>query len=318
MKSSALSKAMNYGYFTTILIAFFLFTMSCSRRDKPQKFDRVGYYKRIVSTSVAGDSLLLDVLPHSELDRVVGVSRGFENYAPDSIRQKLLQVSMPKYFHLDSVEHLILYQPDLVIASQWALTPEIQDVLVGVGIDLYVLSVPTSITSIHQQLWDMAVLLEGGAPREAEILIDELKRIEDRINKQVSMMKRIIPYSLRALTLDEDWYTSGYDTTFNIVSNLLQLENLGSSVSEGQYGYAPLTVQELLNLNPDIIFADSVMAGRLKNDTVFYSLDAVKHNLVIEINENLEKMFYSPTHHIIYASLYIQEEILNRLKSAKK
>ncbi|NIZ40760.1 ABC transporter substrate-binding protein [Entomospira entomophila] len=268
-------------------------------------------YQRIISTSVASDTMLVDLLSPNQLHRLIGLSSGFSSYGLDQTREELLNHSVSEVFTLEAMETIFFYQPDLIVASHWAVTDDRKELLSKFDISLHVLEEVSTLPQMYQQLVELAKLLGHETEETARHIIRKFREVEQSVDAN---RHRLSTYSqpIRVLDFNSSGYTATDNTTFALMMKLLGVENLGNTLSEqSTYGYAPINEEMLFLLDPDVLIVDSITAERLRKERVFRRLQAVQNNHIFEVDESMARLFYSPTYHMLFATVQLQERLLD-------
>lgn len=289
-----------------------LIVLSCDFfKVKETSSSGVERYQRIISTSVASDTMLVDLLSPHQLYRIVGLSNGFQGYGLDQTQEALLNYSLAQIFTMEAMETIFFYQPDLIVASRWAITDDRKELLSRFDIALHILEDVSTLTQMYQQLIDLAKILGHETEETARHIIRKFREIEQGIEVN---RNRLASYgdAIRVLDFNSSGYTATDGTTFALMMDLLGVENLGSRLSESStYGYAPINEEMLFLLDPDVLIVDSITATRLRKERVFQRLQAVQNNHIFEVDESMARVFYSPTYHMLFATVQLQERLLD-------
>lgn len=72
-------------------------------------------YQRIISTSVASDTMLVDLLSPHQLYRIVGLSNGFQGYGLDQTQEALLNYSLAQIFTMEAMETIFSISQTLLL-----------------------------------------------------------------------------------------------------------------------------------------------------------------------------------------------------------
>jgi ABC-type Fe3+-hydroxamate transport system substrate-binding protein len=265
---------------------------------------------RAISTSVAGDTLLIDLLLPQTPSKLAGLSLLFDSYGLSSQQAIVAGFDIPSIYSLEAAEQIVQNQPDLLIASDWALSPERELLYARMGIDVYMLSQPTTLVAMHHQLEELASRFGNEVEAKAATIISRAQEQEASILAKTADFMATQPASLRVLDLNSSWQSAGLDSTFHLITSMLGLENLGASLQQASaYGYAPLHIETLFVLDPDILIVDTAMYQQLRQERSFASLQAVQNNHIFLVDEELAKSFYSSTLHLLDATQALQRQI---------
>jgi iron complex transport system substrate-binding protein len=146
------------------------------------------------------------------------------------------------------VEAILALEPDLIIAPEIIAPEQIQS-LEDLGLTVYFQANPTSFEELWVNLRDLAALT--GQERSAENLItqlDERVKSVQEVIATISYMPKVF-YELDA-TDPQNPFTVGSETFIDTIITMAGGFNIGS-ILEGQY--APMSSEEIITQNPDII-----------------------------------------------------------------
>lgn len=187
-------------------------------------------YQRIISTSLAGDALVIDLLAEHDLGRIVGLSSRFNRYGTDGHKEKILGASIPKDFSMELLAHVMLYQPDLILASQWSVNNEHRETLRRLGVRLYELEQPMRVEDIYAHVLELGTLLGDSTLQDARSLVHRLREIEERIVQRAQAMHSDKPRSVTAMDINHLGRAAVDGSNFAIVMELLGFVNIGAQL----------------------------------------------------------------------------------------
>jgi iron complex transport system substrate-binding protein len=145
-------------------------------------------------------------------------------------------------------EAILALEPDLVIAPE-IISPEQIQTLEDLGLTVYFQANPINFEGLWENLRDLAVL--SGHENNAEALIAELVARVKAVQEVITPLSSIpsVFYELDA-TDPQNPYTVGSGTFIDTIISMAGGLNIGS-ILEGQY--APISSEEVINQNPEII-----------------------------------------------------------------
>ena len=260
--------------------------------------------RAIVSVSLMTDEYLVNLVP---LQRILALSQEADNPELSNVTQQAKAV--PGRARMN-IEQLLKLSPDLVLAPDWADHDSVR-FLQSQGIR--VVTVPTP----HTWSEVLALVLQLGQQLGVETRAHQwLAELEN----QVELLKRVrqavnIPPGQRPSFLEYDeWGASmSKGTLWPDILRLAGVRNAGKSLQPGAWGYAPLSLEKLLELNPDWLvlpseealkqFGELSWLKHLQADPLFSQLSAVKHDHVLFLPERW-KTATSP--YILQAAFAVQ------------
>lgn len=184
-------------------------------------------------------------------------------------------------------EKIVSLQPDLVLAA--AITPPEQvQALEKLNLKVYYLPNPTNLEGMYANLETMAQLT--GHQSEAQALIQSLKNRVDAVMKKVAPLSDhpLVFYELDSTDPNAPW-TSGPGTFIDTLLDMAGGSNVGHILNSD---WAQISVETLIQQNPDIILLGDYTYGNVKPEDViaragWKEIKAVKEGSVYEFNDDL-------------------------------
>ncbi len=261
--------------------------------------------ERIISTVLLGDDFLVDLLAPDQLERVVGFSTIFEDYAQNETLEKV-QGATKARFSLHNIEAIVAANPDVVLVGSFSDAPAYQQ-LAQFGITVQVLQVATTLDEVKEQLMMMGELLQRG--QQAEHLLEQMLELSHKITQNRTLLQE----GLSILDFNAYGVSAGPNTSLGLVFHLAGLHN--SAVGLPYFdviGYAPLGVEAVFKLNPDFLLCDEATAQLLMDDRRFDSLKAVQRGQVLVPDHASRQRLFSPNRHLLEATVWLQQQVLKR------
>ena len=212
-------------------------------------------------------------------DRLVGVT-SYDDYPPDAKTKPIVS----DYSTVD-LEKIVNAQPDLVLADsirQHDTVPALEKL----GISVYVMT-PDNMEMISSDLRTLGQIT--GKTKEAAALATgmqaRIKAVTDITAKLTVTQK---PRALFVTWHDPIW-TAGSDTMIQYLIN----DAGGINIASDLKGYATITLESVVQRNPQIIVVMSSMGDQntsldyIRSNPQFASIDAVKNGQVVEIDADI-------------------------------
>lgn len=180
-------------------------------------------------------------------DRVVGVT-DYCDYPEEA--QSITKVGAP--FPGFSIETILDLEPDLVLSLAGTVVQQLENA----GTNVVVLH-PTSIYGIY---WDIELVGQlTGKEQEAAALVDSMtKRVEDVVARTSSVsVKPTVFYEVDGSWNGDKPWTAGYGTFQDSLINLAG----GMSIAAGRSGWYEMSIEQILDANPDIIILEDYQFG---------------------------------------------------------
>ena len=228
---------------------------------------------RIVSISPTATEMLFAV---GAGDLVVAVDQ-FSNY-PDEAPVTDLDGFSP------NVEAIAAYEPDLVVVQSGG---DLKTGLESLGIEVLVQNAAVSLDDAYAQILEIGEVTGHGD--DAAVLVNEMKGEIDSLIAEAPQAAGLSYFH----ELDPTLYSVTSSTFIGAVYGLFGLENVADQAdSEGSaFGYPQLSVEYLIDTDPDLIFlADTLCCGQdaatVAERPAWDQLSAVRNGNVIELNDD--------------------------------
>lgn len=236
--------------------------------------------KHIVSTALAIDELLVDLVPIDNIAAVTAISAdsGISNVASktDSVESK---------FETVTAEQVLALNPDLVIVPSY-INPEVLDQLDSVGITTFQVIDDASFEGILKTVETLGQIV-GEQQKATDLMADIQKRINTlKANADKKEDKpRVLYYT--------EYFSSVTDnTTIGEMINLAGGINVVSEagiVGDSYPDYPEISKEILVQLKPDVIFTtawgaasdgEPAFVTEWKNDPALKDVPAIKNNKI--------------------------------------
>ena len=212
-------------------------------------------------------------------DKLVGVT-SYDNYPPDAKNKPIVS----DYSTVD-LEKIVNAKPDLVLADSIHKNDAIP-ALEKLGITVYAMT-PNDVDGIFNEIKALGQIT--GKTQVADNLISNLKtRIQDVADKTAKLTDTQKPRVLFVTWHDPIW-TAGSDTMMQYLIN----EAGGTNIASDLNGYVTITLESVIQRNPQVIVVMSSMGAQnasldyVMSNEQFKSTDAVKNGRVYEIDADI-------------------------------
>ena len=241
---------------------------------------------RIISLTLPTDEILLSLVDAS---RILAVTPLASDPAISNVAALAGAVSrrMPLV-----VEPIVALHPDLVFAASWSDAAPIGQ-LRSAGIPVYQIASPTSVTAVEEEI-ERCALLTGETEKGADIVARmelELSDVSRRVGS-LAPNKR-----LRVLDYTSFGASMGKGSSWDDIVRRAGLINEASSLASDEWGQVPLSTEELLTMDPDLLILPGWAYGkpggaeafknRVMTDPALRGLAAVKAGRVSMMPEKL-------------------------------
>lgn len=235
---------------------------------------------RIVSLAPSNTEILFAV---GAGDQIIGRD-SFSDYPPEALQITDIGSGYPSF----DVEAILALEPDLVLAA--ALTPPEQiQAMQDQGLTVFQVPNPLTFDDLYANLELVARLTDNEA--EATALIASLReRIEAVQTKLKDVSERpLVFYELDASQDANAPWTSGPGTFQDMLISMAGGRNVGAGL---QGAWAQISLEELLNQDPDLILLGDYLYGGVTPEQVaarpgWETLTAVKEGRVYTFDDNL-------------------------------
>jgi len=234
--------------------------------------------QKIVSLSPSVTEILFAV---GAGDQVIGRD-SFSNYPAEASSITDVGGSMGNY----SIETITSLQPDLVIAAE-INTPEQVSALEGMGLKVYYLANPKTISEIYDMILNVGIL--SGHADDAEKLNASLQQrvqaVEDTIAKATT--RPSVFYELDGTDPAKPW-TPGPGSFLDELIMAAGGENIAAGLSSA---WAQISVEELLVKDPEIILLGDSIYGMTPEQVAaragWEGLTAIREGRIYPFNDDL-------------------------------
>jgi iron complex transport system substrate-binding protein len=272
--------------FTVITVVSLLGLTGCSQASIPASAtytDDIGRTvqiksipQRIISLSPSNTEMVYAL---GLQDRLVGVT-SYDNYPPDAKNKPIVS----DYSTVD-LEKIVNAKPDLVLADSIHKKDTIP-ALEKLGITVYTMN-PKNTDEILNEIKVLGQIT--GKTQEADNMVSSLKnRIQAVTDKTAKITDSQKPRVLYVTWHDPIW-TAGSDT---MIQYLIDMAG-GTNIASDLHGYAIITLESVVQRNPQIIVVMSSMGDQntsldyIKSNEQFSATDAVKNGQVYEVDADI-------------------------------
>ena len=235
-----------------------------------------GIPQRIISLSPSNTEMVYAL---GLQDRLVGVT-SYDDYPPDAKTKPIVS----DYSTVD-LEKIVNAKPDLVLADSIQKNDTIP-ALEKLGITVYTMT-PNNTDGIFNEIKVLGRIT--GKTQAADNLVSNLQtRIQAVADKTAKLTDAEKPRVLFVTWYDPIW-TAGTDT---MIQYLIDQAG-GTNIAGDLYGYATITLESVIQRNPQVIVVMSSMGAQnasldfIKSNEQFQSTDAVKNGRVYEIDADI-------------------------------
>ncbi len=242
--------------------------------------------RRIISLTLPTDEILLSLVDPSRILALTTFASdpGISNVAAEAAK-------VPRAMTL-SVEPIVALHPDLVLAASWSDAGPIAQ-LRDAGVPVYLIASATSVAAVEQKI-DRCALLTAETERGRQ-LIDGMRAKISRVEQMVSR----VPPARRLQVLDYTTFGSsmGKGSSWDDIVRLAGLVNAAGRLSSDEWGQVPVSMEKLLEINPDVLILPGWVYGDVRGAQTFYrrivddptlrGLTAVKTGRVYSMPERL-------------------------------
>lgn len=259
---------------------FFVFSGALSA----QAASSSAVYTRIASVTLMGDEFLSLV---ADPRQIAAYSRFADDPVLSNIQGSASLVSGRAWLNLEVLWKL---KPDLVVAADWSDSSQLA-FLKEKGIPVFVIKTPRTWADVRARTAELAAFI-GRTKAGAEVL----GRLDAR---EAALTARAAGLSRRKTLLEYGAFgtSMGRGTLWNDVCRLAGVDNLAARLQADAYGYAPLSKEVLVKLDPDLLvlpdeaslqsYRRASFTADLQADPLFRSLRAVKSGSLIFFSEAL-------------------------------
>ena len=242
--------------------------------------------RRIVSLTLPTDEILLSLVNVSRLAAVTTLSLD-----PGISRVADRAAGVPRKMTL-SVEPIVSLHPDLVLAASWSEAAPVMQ-LRSAGVPVYLIASPTNVAGVERSIERLA-LLTGEVQAGAAII----SGMEAKL-RVVAEKVAAIPGEKRLRVLDYTTFgaSMGKGSSWDDIVRRAGLINAVAGLVPDEWGQVPLSTEELLRIDPDVlilpgwVYGDSRGAGTfaaaVTANPALKGLTAVRTGRVFTMPESL-------------------------------
>jgi len=241
---------------------------------------------RIVSLTLPTDEILLSLVDSSRILALTTLA------ADPAVSNVSAQASRVPHSMTLSVEPIIALHPDLVFAASWSDAAPIGQ-LRSAGVPVYQIASATSVAAVEDEIARCA-LLTGERKKGAELVLHmehELSAVEKRVGSLAPNNRlRVLDYTTFGASM-------GRGSSWDDIVRRAGLKNAASEFASDEWGQVPISTEELLKVDPDILILPgwvygnprgaSAFKNRVMGDPALRGLSAVKAGRVYMMPENL-------------------------------
>lgn len=260
-----------------------------------------GNPQRVVTTIVSTTEIALDL----GLDeRLVGVPDMIEylSYVPE-LQEKAEKKEKVGGFNL-SMEKIAALNPDLVIIDASAQRDAVSN-LEGLGATVYAAG-SKNIEEVRETILEIGYLT--GMQDRAQEIVGEMVYKEVQLKGAV----RDLEHRMKTFyTISDRMYTVGGNTFVGQVLELAGLNNVFSELS----GYKPVSTEEIIERNPELIIATEDMGlsvENLKNEAGLKNVKAIEEENVLLLSRGEDSMINQPGTKIIDGAKHLFEKVYDK------
>lgn len=253
-------------------------------------------YTRIVSISLMTDEFLLDLV---EPGRILALSRSADDPLISNIAGRTQGIGQRVWLNLELLTSL---KPDLVLAADWSPAGEL-DFLRKAGLRVRIVKTPSDWPGVKAVLKDLAPLLS--AEERSSRLLQTLEAREKALATAVEATGErptVLEYNL--------WGTSGAaGTLWHEITRLAGLSNAAAALKTDTWGFAPLSRETILSLDPDFLivsedafiqaYGSAQAQPDFGRDPLWSRLRAVRSGRLLALPERLKS---TASHHLLEAA----------------
>lgn len=183
-----------------------------------------------------------------------------------------------------NVEAIADYDPDLVVVSA---TGQVVKALTTLGIPVLVQPAAADLDDSYEQISQLGIAT--GHEIEAEELVDSMR---SEIEEIVSSVPEFDSEPTYYHELDDAFFTVTSDTFIGQIYSLLGLHNIADRAEGAESGYPQLSVEYIVDADPDLIFLADTKCCDQSQETVakragWDHISAVETGAVVELDDDV-------------------------------
>jgi iron complex transport system substrate-binding protein len=253
--------------------------------------------QKIVSVTLPTDEILLALVDKS---RLLGVTTFSEDTGVSNVASQVFDI--PNKVTLN-VEVLVSIQPDLVFVADWSKAEDV-DQLRKAGLTVYRYKSPLTVMEIESRITRIGEVV--GEEAKASALVEWMER---RLSTVVEKLAALHENGRLTVMDYNTWGTSmGKGSSWDDIVRLAGLKNAVGDLAADQWGQVPISLEKLLDIEPDILLLPGWVYGDPGGSDAFYrsivqspalrGMRAVKTGRVYRLSEK-EKT--STSQYIVFA-----------------
>lgn len=241
--------------------------------------------RAVVSLTLMTDEFLSELLPPG---RIRAYSRSADDEVLSNIVGVAPQVKGRAWLNLEA---LVALNPDLILAADWSDAGDLA-FLRQKGYAVYVVKTPRSWAQVKEQLVALGRALS--VPDQAKAVLDRIANQE----KALATVRARVTNPVTVLEYNSFGSSMASGTIWNDLCALAGVKNLSAGLSADDYGYAPLSRELLVRLDPQWLILPSPGAlaaygqadflKTLQADPLYQGLQAVKQGHILFLSEALK------------------------------
>lgn len=234
---------------------------------------------RIISTTLAVDELLVDLVP---VENILGVTAISTDAGISNVARKTDAVTTK--FETVTAEQVLALNPDLVIIPSY-VNPEVLDQLDSAGITTFQMVDDSSFEGILKTVETVGQIV--GEPEKAKALVTDIQKRIDTLKANADKLatKPTVLYYTEYLSSVTDHTTIGEMIKLAGGENIVTKAGI---VGEAYPDYPDVSKEVLVQLNPEVIFTTAWGAAEgepafvtdWKNDPALKDVAAIKNNKI--------------------------------------
>jgi iron complex transport system substrate-binding protein len=219
-------------------------------REKPQ---------RIVSVTLPTDEILLSLVGRGRLVAVTPFSHdpGVSNIASEA--SGIPQATL-------NVELIVSLKPDMVFVADWSDAGSVSQ-LRGAGVPVYLFKSPTTVREVEESITRIGTAV--GEETKASLLVQGM---EGRL-AAVERLTGKIPHAKRFTVIDygASGISMGKGSSWDEIVLRAGLRNPVDDLASDRWGQVPVSKEELLKLDPDMLVIPDWVYGNPKGSDSLYA-----------------------------------------------
>jgi len=221
--------------------------------------------QRIVSTGLCADQLLLMIADRSQI-------ASLSSFVTDPNMSYMIDAVGDLPLNNSSVEEVIPYQPDLVVASSFAARDTTR-FLRRLGYEVKLLNLPTTLEETYVLLREFGEWTGNEARAEAMIGQMKVEIVEIQSRYAHRPEKSVIVYS-------PNGYTIGSNTLENDILNKAGYRNLAAEM--GIDGFQQISLESLIAAKPDLLYIDNNVINSDSLASAYIAHPALEHVVALK------------------------------------